>query len=286
MAALSPNTEEASAPLLQLIDVTVRRDDTLILDSLNVSIPRHRHTVILGPNGAGKTSLLRILDRQYYPSITLRGHQGSVRILGKEDWEVAQLRRRMGIVAASLDHHFSDGRTGRMRVIEAVASGYTATELPEFGLPITPEIRSAAERALDAVAARNLTERRCSTLSTGERRRVLIARALVHMPDILILDEPTTGLDLAAKDSFLKVLRHLCQQPQLTVVLVTHHMDEIVPEFEHVLLLSNGKIITEGTATRTLTSENISGLYGIPVEVQRQDGVWNTRVVRNSEHSA
>lgn len=281
MAALSTDIQEACAPLLQLIDVTIRRDDNLILDALNVSIPRHRHTVILGPNGAGKTSLLRVLDRQYYPSISQQGHQGTVRILGKEDWEVAQLRRRMGIVSASLDHHFSDGRTGRMRVVEAVASGYTATELAEFGLPITDEIRKTVEQALASVDAGNLIHRRCNTLSTGERRRVLIARALVHQPDILILDEPTTGLDLAAKDAFLKVLRQLCQKPQLTVVLVTHHMDEIVPEFEYVLLLSEGKIEIEGTAAQTLTSANISRLYGIPVEVLQRDGFWDARVLRN-----
>lgn len=281
MTKTSQHIDEDSVPLLQLVDVTIRRDENLILDSLNLAIPRYRHTVILGPNGAGKTSLLRVLDRQYYPSINQQGFQGSVRILGKDDWEVAQLRRRMGIVAASLDHHFSSGRTGRMRVIEAVASGYTATELAEFGLPITDEIRSSVKRSLDAVDAQSLIERRCDTLSTGERRRVLIARALVHMPDILVLDEPTTGLDLAAKDSFLKMVSSLCHNPRLTVVLVTHHLDEIVQEFDYVLLLSQGKIEIQGRAEETLTSRNISHLYGLPVEVQRSNGVWSARVIRD-----
>jgi iron complex transport system ATP-binding protein len=258
-----------TVPLLELRDVSVRRGETSLLRDVSLVIPRGRHTVVLGPNGAGKTSLVRLLDRQLYPSVDDAGTQGTVRILGRCDWDVTLLRRRMGIVSAGLDRAFAGGQTGRMTVIEAVASGFTATELAAWGLPITAEVRSAVETALGRVAAVNLAARQVETLSTGERRRVLIARALVHAPEILILDEPTTGLDIAARHAFLDILADLCRQPGLTVVLVTHHLEEIVPEIGHAILLAAGAVAFDGPVAAGLEAARLTALFGAPLEISR-----------------
>lgn len=257
------------SPLLELERVSVRRGETQLLREVNLRIPQGRHTVILGPNGAGKTSLLRVLERELYPSIERDGHQGQVRILGRADWDVAELRRRMGIVSALLDRDFSHGRTGEMTAVEAVASGFTATKLTAFSVALTADVRAAVRHALERVAAGHLADRTLATLSTGERRRVLIARGLVHAPELLVLDEPTTGLDLAARHAFLEVLTNLVATPGLTVLLVTHHLEEIVRGLDHVVLLDRGAIAFDGPTDEALTNQRISALFGLPVKLSR-----------------
>jgi len=269
-----------SAPL-SCAGVGVAVRGTTLLRDVSLEVRPGELLAVLGPNGAGKTSLVRLLDRQLYPSVDDDGTQGRVRILGWSDWDVALLRRRMGIVSAGLDREFSGGQTGRMTVTEAVASGFTATELADWGPPITKEVLDAAEAALARVDATRLAARHVETLSTGERRRVLIARALVHAPDILVLDEPTTGLDIAARHAFLDILTDLCRQPGLTVVLVTHHLEEIVPEFSHAVLLAGGRIVGDGPVTEALHPARLSAIFGVPLEVSRDaHGRLATRVVR------
>ncbi len=257
--------------LLEIDGVSVERNANRILDRISLRIPRGRHTVILGPNGSGKTSLLKLLLRGFYPSVEDDGHQGIVRILGRDDWQVAELRRRMGIVSSTLDHAFTWGRTGNMTVDEAVASGFTATELPEFGRPLTDDVRAAITQALHRVGESHLVGRRVSTLSTGERRRVLIARALVHEPEILVLDEPTSGLDIAASDWFLKSLRSTLAGSRVTLVLVTHHIDEIIPEIRDVVLLDRGRVVASGAKEEILTRERLSKLFQIEIGLRETD---------------
>ncbi len=253
--------------LLELDRVSVVRESTHLLRGMSLAIPRGRHSVILGPNGAGKTSLLRVLERELYPSIAADGQQGSVRILGRSDWDVAELRRRMGIVSAMLDRDFTHGRSGRMTAAEAVASGFTAAKLNAFRVHLTSAVREAVSAALARVSATHLAGRTLATLSTGERRRVLIARGLVHAPELLVLDEPTTGLDLAARHQFLKLLTRLVDTPGLTMLLVTHHLEEIVPGFEHVVLLDRGQVAFDGPAAEALTAERLSALFGIELSL-------------------
>lgn len=258
-----------NASLLELEAVSVRRGHNDLLRGVSLTIPQGRHTVILGPNGAGKTSLLRVLERELYPSIDDDGPQGTVRILGRSDWDVSQLRRRMGVVSATVDRDFSHGRAGTMTAAEAVASGFTATKLSAFGIARTPEVNEAVDAALAHVAATHLSTRTLTTLSTGERRRVLIARSLVHMPELLVLDEPTTGLDLAARHQFLSMLTTLTQRPGLTLLVVTHHLEEIVPGIEHVLLLQQGQITFDGPAAEALTPQRLSSLFGVSLRLTR-----------------
>lgn len=263
-----PPPEPAPA-LLQIANVTIRRGTTTILDDLSLELPAGRHTALLGPNGSGKTSLLKLLIRQFYPSVT-EDTPGTVRILGRDDWHIDDLRRHLGIVSSELDHAFAGGRTGRMTALQAVLSGFTGVQLVRFlGTPTESQIASARE-ALKQLGASHLEDRTLETMSTGERRRTLIARALVHQPRILVLDEPTTGLDLAAQTRLLKQLRALARStPGLTLLLVTHHLEEILPEIEHVVLLREGRVWKEGSTAETLTSEILSRLFGLGVLVDQ-----------------
>lgn len=279
------NSDPGNTPLLELVDVSVIRGGNRILDRLCMRIPSGRHTAVLGPNGAGKTSLLNLLLRKFYPSVEEDGQQGEVKIMGVGDWEVVLLHRQMGVVTSMLDHSFSVGRTGRMLASEAVASGITATELAEFGVELTPDVVRQVQESLGRVDACHLIDRRVSTLSTGERRRVLIARALIHRPQILVLDEPTTGLDIAARHHFLMMLRQIAQSQQITLVIVTHHVEEIIPEVEHVVLLDRGRITFDGAKQTALEAVRLSEMYQLPIRVDRcPDGTYRATVESRESH--
>jgi iron complex transport system ATP-binding protein len=265
--------------LIEIENVSVVRGETRILDGISLCIPRKRHTAILGPNGSGKSSLLKLLTRDFYPSVESQGHQGSVRILGESEWEVSRLRRRMGIVTPSLDYEFSFGRTGRMTVTEAVASGFTATRLKEFGPELSTEMNLAVDQAINTVKMCDLRHRSVCTLSTGERRRVMIARAIVHQPDIFVLDEPTSGLDMGAKAEFLRILDSITRQDSMTMVLVTHHIDEIPPEMNHLMSLNHGRVVFDGAKIDGLKTGLISELFQLPVTVQTtREGWYESRI--------
>ncbi|MCC9602465.1 ATP-binding cassette domain-containing protein [Stieleria sp. JC731] len=262
------------APLINLRQVTVRREQTVILNHVSTKIERGQHTAILGPNGSGKSSLLKLLTRDFYPSIDDQGFQGDVEILGQRSWQVHELRRSMGIVSPMLDSEFSHGRTGRMTVTEAVISGFTATRLKEFGPEVTDEIREAAKSAIESVGMTGFKDKPVERLSTGERRRTMIARAIVHRPPIFVLDEPTGGLDMTAKATFLDVIETLSGQQEITLVLVTHHLDEIPPKMDHVVLLDQGTITYDGAKQSALTSQRISSLFKLPVQITQNHQGW------------
>lgn len=189
----------------------------------------------------------------------------------------------MGIVTPSLDYEFSSGRTGHMTVCEAVASGFTATRLKEFGPTLSAEMKQAVDRAIDTVKMCDLRHRSVCTLSTGERRRAMIARAIVHHPDIFVLDEPTNGLDMAAKAEFLQILDSITRQDSMTMVLVTHHIDEIPPAMNHVISLNHGRVVFDGAKTDGLTKGLISELFQLPVMVQTtRDGWYESRINRSN----
>lgn len=272
-AAVSAEKRSVEPPLLGLEDVSVVRGTASgtvrILDHLTLSIPQGQHTVILGPNGSGKTSLLKLLSRQFYPSVD-DGQTGTVEILGQSAWHIDELRKRMGIVSGELDREFSLTRSGRMTALQAVLSGFDGVQLITF-IDQTDRSRiDRAESALESVGAGHLTDRTLMTMSTGERRRVLIARALVHRPEAIVLDEPTTGLDIAASSSFLKTITRLARSG-ITIILVTHHVEEIIPEIRHAILLKSGRVFASGLCDETLTAETLGGLFGVPVAVRRTD---------------
>lgn len=259
------------AALLKLRDVsvvrTVGKQVVRILDHLSLDIPQGQHTVILGPNGSGKTSLLKLLNRQFYPSVD-EGQTGEVEILGRSCWNVEELRRRLGIVSGDLDREFALPRSGRMTALQAVLSGFDGVQLITFTDQDDAKRVDDARDALCQVGAEHLVDRTLMTMSTGERRRVLIARALVPRPEALILDEPTTGLDIAARAAFLSEIRRLAQSG-ITIILVTHHVEEIIPEIQTAVLLKSGRVVAKGSCDHLIGDKSMSELFGAQVHVQR-----------------
>lgn len=260
--------------LLRLRDVSVVRNAgdrvVRILDRINLDIPQGQNTVILGPNGSGKTSLLKLLNRQFYPSVD-DGQTGEVEILGRSLWNVEELRKRIGIVSGDLDREFALPRSGRMTALQAVLSGFDGVQLITFTDQNDKARVNDSIEALERVAAEHLVDRTLMTMSTGERRRVLIARALVHRPDAIILDEPTTGLDVAARADFLATIGQIARSG-VTIVLVTHHVEEIFPQIEVAVLLRSGRIFAHGACEELIASSPLSELFGTRLEVTRRAG--------------
>ena len=261
-----------TTPLLELTDATVIKNGVRVLDGLTLSIAEGEHTAILGPNGAGKTALIHLLTHDHYP---LAGDgTPPVRVLGRHRWNVSELRAHLGIVTPDLHHQFVDGHSaGPVRGLDAAVSGFFATRGFLHGLSVTREMRDQGLAALARVDAAHLAERRLDEMSTGEARLVLIARALVTRPLALVLDEPTTGLDVVARGRFLGMMRRIAGQGT-TIVLITHHVEEIVPEIEHVVLLQRGRVAAEGPKASMLTAERLSALFEALVTLDRVDGYY------------
>jgi iron complex transport system ATP-binding protein len=268
-------SSEAATPLIELDRATVCRGLEPVLHEVSLRIDAGRHTAILGPNGCGKSTFVKLINRELYP--VARGGDPAVRVLGQTRWDVFALREQLGLVAPDLQR---DLLTAPGLIAEdAVVCGYFASQrLPPYR-DVTPAMRQHARAALAHVDAAHLAQRPLATLSTGEARRVLIARALVHRPLALLLDEPTTGLDIAAQQRFLAMLRKLAQAGT-TLVLVTHHVEEIVPEIERVVLLRDGRVFADGAPEEVITSERMSALYGWPLCVERS-GAGYRLVARN-----
>ncbi|MEL7267640.1 MAG: ATP-binding cassette domain-containing protein [Planctomycetota bacterium] len=228
-----------------------------------------------------------MLTRDLYPSIDnsakdeqpaqqMSPQQGSVRILGRDCWHVDALRRRMGIVSGILDDAFDGPRNRRMTVTQCLMTGFTAGHVlvgHHQRQQIPEDANERVQAALDRCAATQLQHRRLLTLSTGERRRVMLARALAHEPEILLLDEPTTGLDLAARRHFVDLLDSLCNQ-KMTVLLVTHHLEEVTPKMQHVLLMETGRIQFAGTRKEALMPARIAPLFGISLAAAKSYLDW------------
>jgi iron complex transport system ATP-binding protein len=266
-----------SEPLLELNNATVIKGGTRVLDGLTLSIRAGEHTAILGPNGAGKSTLLNLLTHDDRALATVDGPP-AVRVFGRDRWHVVALRTQLGIVSATLHQRFVAGHSaGRIAGLEAVVSGFVATQGVLLYVDVTDAMREQARAALARVEALHLAEKLVDEMSTGEARRVLIARALVTEPRALVLDEPTTGLDVVARHRFLETVRDIARQGT-TVVLITHHVEEIIPEVRRVVLLDRGRVAAAGPTRAMLTDERLSALFGAPVTVGRdEDGYYWAR---------
>ncbi len=251
--------------LLTIRDASVVRGKRHLLDGLSLTLEAGQHTAILGPNGSGKSTLVKLITRQIYP---LAG--GHVSLFGHEKWNVAELRSLMGIVSSSMQLDFDAHPP--LEVFDCVVSGFFAARGLWKQHAVTEEMRMRSREALIQTGADHLVGRDMSTLSTGEARRVLIARALVHRPKALLLDEPCAGLDPASRRVFLEGLRGLAQGGT-TLILVTHHIEEILPEIAHIVMLRHGKVLHEGDKADLLNSRRLTELFGMPVEVAAR-GDW------------
>jgi len=286
-------------PFLQLSGASVVLGGARVLDNLTLSVAVGEHAAILGPNGAGKSTFMRLLTLQLYPLMDRDGaaleREGAameregfsratedgpppIRLFGRDRWNVFELRSQMGIVSADLHDRFVHGNSnGVVNALDAVASGFFATHGVFAHQRVTAAMRTQALEALDRVGAAALATRTLDTLSTGEARRVLIARALVHTPKVLVLDEPTRGLDLVARHAFMERVRDVARQGT-TILLVTHYVEEIIPEIDRVVLLERGRIAFDGSKREVLTGPRLSQIFAGALVVHEAAGYFHVRV--------
>ena len=254
--------------LIELHNATIWRGNTCVFESLNLAIDQHERVAILGPNGSGKTTLLKLLNCELYPVVKT---DSWVRILGREKWNVWDLRKHIGVVSHDLQQRYTPSTTA----LEVVVSGFFSSigvHGTLAGLVDEYQLTAAAE-ALQELDIGSLQDIPLKSMSTGQQRRCLLARALVHRPDTLVLDEPTTGLDFAASFDYLERLRHLALQGR-NIVIVTHHLNEIPPEVDRVILLQNGRIAADGPKNEVLTGERLSEVYASSIRVAEIDGYY------------
>lgn len=269
-------------PILELHQASVVRGDRRVLDSLALAIAHGEHTAIVGPNGAGKSSLIRLLTIEDYP-LASGEEVPPLRLFGQSRWDAAALRARMGIVSADLHGRFTEGPwVAQMPALQVVLSGFFASRGVFKHHEVTETMRERAHGALARMGASHLDGSRLDRLSTGEARRVLIARALVHDPELLVLDEPTTGLDVLARHRFMEQVRQVARDGT-TVLLVTQHIDEIFPEIGRVVVLERGRIVVDGEKDAVLRGPALAPAFGGPLNVTVADGYYYVRPLARSK---
>jgi len=250
-------------PILEVSRLSIERGRTRILRDVSWRVERGQHWAVLGANGSGKTSLLRALTGYLPPTAGQVAVFG--KIYGETDWR--DLRLHIGLVTSALQPHVPPAEPA----IETVLSGKFAQL--DLWAKTTRADRAAARRILRRVDAAPLAEREWMFLSQGERQRVLIGRALMAKPRLLILDEPCAGLDPVAREQFLKFIDDLAGRPGApALVLVTHHVEEITPAFTHALVLRTGAVVTAGPKERVVTSSVLSHAFGARIRVRTRDG--------------
>jgi iron complex transport system ATP-binding protein len=255
------------APLLSLSEVTVMRGDRAALQDITLEIASGEHVCILGPNGCGKSTLIKTITRECYPLV----RQGSrISILGRERWNIFELRSLLGIVSPDLLASCTTDATGR----DVVLSGFfSSTRIFPHNQP-DPQHLNRAEAVLERLGVAHLADRAVAHMSSGEAKRTLIARALVHNPQTLLFDEPSNALDIGAQLQLRDTMRELAKSG-MGILLVTHHVSEIFPEMERVVLLREGRILADGSKASVLTEEHLSKLFGVAIRLGRQDGFYH-----------
>jgi iron complex transport system ATP-binding protein len=276
---VSREVAPVSASLLDYQNVSVYRGDTLALDGVSLQVAVGEHVAILGPNGCGKSTLIKTFTRECYPAAG-RG-EARLRILGREAWDVTELRGMLGIVTNDLVDECTRGMSSdfaelprRVTARDTVISGFFSSIGVWGHHVVTPAMREKADALLAQLGVAHLADRLLTEMSSGEVRRVVIARALVHDPSSLVLDEPTNSLDLRATYELRDAVRVIAQSG-MSVLLVTHHLADIIPEIERVILIKRGRVVDDGPKEQLLTSARLTELFGVPIEVGRHGAFYH-----------
>jgi iron complex transport system ATP-binding protein len=252
---------------IEMRDATVIRGGRATLKGVSLVIRADEHACILGPNGSGKSTMVQLISGELSP---LYREPAAIRLFGQERWELFALRGRLGIVSDSLQ----SAQARDESVMDTILSGFFGG----VGLPLRaeadPRMIAKARDAADLLGLIPLLERRAAEISSGQMRRVLVARALVHDPEMLLLDEPYTSLDIRARHIFGQCVRNLAARGH-AIVLVTHELSEIAPEIERVILVKDGTILADGPKGEILSSKLISELFEMNILVSRKDGLFH-----------
>jgi iron complex transport system ATP-binding protein len=257
--------------LLEIKNITVIRCGNKILDSVSLSIEQGEHVAIIGPNGSGKSSLIKTITKEYYPLAAV--DDLVLKIMGKDVWHVFELRKLLGIVSGDLQQTCCR----QIKVMDVVLSGFFSSIGIYYNHNVTLEMVNKTREILEFLEISYLENREMCALSTGEARRVLIGRALVHDPHALILDEPANSLDLRALHSFRESIRKIANSEK-SVILVTHNLQDIIPEIKRVILIREGKIFNDGKKEDILTDANLSELFSLPVKVLEKGGYYQALI--------
>jgi iron complex transport system ATP-binding protein len=244
--------------------VDVARGDQLVLHGISLELPLGAHVAILGPNGCGKSTLIKTITRECYP-MARPGMRCT--LLGRERWDLSQMRQHLGVVSADLPGERTPVTPGRT----AVLAGFFSASTLWPNHVVTPEMEDRAEEALALMQATHLADKLVGEMSAGEQRRIMIARALVHRPQMLLLDEPSNALDLRAQRELRDALRRVAQAGT-GVLMVTHHLADILPEIDRVVMMRGGGIIADGPRAELLTETQLGALFGVRVRLHEQDG--------------
>lgn len=254
-------------PFLRMRNVDVARGEKIVLRQVNLEIAEGEHVAILGPNGCGKSTLIKTITSECYPIVK----PGMERLIyGRTRWDLMELRKHLGVVSAELPGE----RTPRTLGIDAVVSGFFSSSTLWPNLEVTAEMRERAEEALALMQASHLRGRWVGEMSAGETRRVMIARALVHRPAMLLLDEPSNALDLAAQRELREILRGVAQAAG--ILMITHQLADILPEIDRVVMLRGGEIVADGAKRELLTEGRLSELFGVEVTLTERNGYWHS----------
>ena len=254
-------------PLLDFHNLRVMRGQKVALDDFSLRIGADEHVAVLGPNGCGKSTLIKTITRECYP---VARPDSSMSILGEDTWDVFALRARLGIVSNDLMLSCTGDASGR----DVVLSGFFSSISVFSNHVVDPRHRELADAALAELKISHLADRAVCEMSSGEARRVLIARALVHRPGALLFDEPCNSLDLSAQQSLRQTMRSLANSGT-AIILVTHELADIVPEIGRVVLMDRGRVVADGSREEILRVERLAALFGVNVEMARRDGHYH-----------
>ncbi len=249
--------------LLSMQNVYVRRGERDALQDVSLRIRAGERVAILGPNGSGKSTLLKLITRELYPTA------GEIKILGRDMWNVRQLRANFGFVSYDMQALFAQTLSGW----DVVASGLFGSVGLWKNNKITPAIRRRVDRVMKENKVWHLAQRDMTHISSGEARRLLLARALIHNPATLVFDEPMNSLDLTAQHLVKDDMRAIAKKGQ-GLVLVTHRLEDIIAEIERVILLKEGRVIADGKKEKVLTAPLLRKLYGVPLKLIQSDGIY------------
>jgi iron complex transport system ATP-binding protein len=254
-------------PFLHLAHVNVARGDNVVLHDINLAVNTGEHIAILGPNGCGKSTLIRTITCECYPIVQ---PETKVSIFGRERWDLTELKKRLGVVSAELPGRPTLETTGR----DAVITGFFSSSTLWPNLTVTSEMRERAEEILQLIDAMEFADKAVGQMSAGQQRRIMIGRALVGSAGMLLLDEPSNALDLAAQAELRDLLRKLAREGT-GILLITHHIADIPPEIERILMMQDGRIIADGPKHELLTAERLSALFKTEVRLSERNGFFH-----------
>src|SRR5215469_4954830 len=252
---------------LELAHVNVARGENVVLHDINLTVNTGEHIAILGPNGCGKSTLIKTITCECYPIVQ---PETEVSIFGRTRWDLTELKKRLGVVSPELPGKPTLTTTGR----DAVLTGFFSSSTLWPNLTVTDEMQTRADEVLKLIDADSIRDKLVGHMSAGQQRRIMIGRALVASSQMLLLDEPSNALDLAAPTELRHLLRRLAQQGT-GILLITHHVSDIIPEINRILLMKDGRIVADGPKSELLTAPSLSSLFHTSIDLAQKDGFYH-----------